>query len=1011
MKKFLLAATFLSSLYSFQSTASTINNRLDIRTPSSMIELDNNTYTVTYSASIEPYGGALFVTYVDFDTLNNAIFTNNVLNATDTTKPGHGGAAALSNLSLNEIKNTQFINNTLNSSYNVSGSTISSGGALALLAISGTTKGVTLQNIDSCVFKGNSIQGGINTTGGALAIAEYSSVDTIKNSEFNGNYAYTDKINGHAQAGAVLVRGKLSNIVSSVFKDNYVKAVYGYVTSGAIMNQATMGNIKQIYDTTFENNHIESNSSFAFGGAIASLGGIESIKDSTFKKNKAYTTAEAQANGGAIFQQSQNIGIIDNVEFIQNEAVSVAGYASGGAINISSKIQEIKNSDFTENKIRGKKHTDGAAIYNSGTISKISNSTFSSNEAISDTGQGRGGAISNFGTITEITNSTFSNNKAVSENNSAIGGAILNIGTLSIINSDFINNSATSGVTARGGAIYANAETSIISDNYNMKFSGNTTQTGNEEKEYNAIYVSTGAQLNLSVINNGNITFDDSINGNTFLLNIDGDKSGKIYLNNEISNATNIDVNKTAMILNKGKYGQGKFNDNPNLSLANAELHIANGYLEELSLGEYSANNSILHLDVNPDTMTSDLLTVNGDVKGVTNLIIYATSDTDIVDKGRILFAQSTEDTTGNKNSFAVSRVYKSPYLYDVKYTNIAANSNEWYFEMNTTDNPDYVPEGPIKVAPEIIGFEALPSAGLAQTNGMIYNIMRKVNVNRLYCPGCGFYDYNWDGEPFHNLWVDTTYNGLEIEAPVEIDADVWGIEAGSDIQRDLHNKLGIFVSYRRGNYEMNGKGEDYFSPLSSELDINSYLGGLYYRYDNNNWYAFATLYGGMQEAEIETKDGVSSDTDGIEFGGSAELGYSYALNKTLYLTPSLGVFYTQVNYDDTTDSAGKTVEYNDLKQVELEAGLKLSKAVYTDDGFYSLYVKPSVVQTLIDGDEINVSGLGKIDTIEDETLGRIELGGSYGFNEQWSAYGWANYTFGSDYEATSIGAGVNYSW
>ncbi|MBQ8785834.1 MAG: autotransporter outer membrane beta-barrel domain-containing protein, partial [Alphaproteobacteria bacterium] len=299
----------------------------------------------------------------------------------------------------------------------------------------------------------------------------------------------------------------------------------------------------------------------------------------------------------------------------------------------------------------------------------------------------------------------------------------------------------------------------------------------------------------------------------------------------------------------------------------------------------------------------------------------------------------------------------------------------------------------------------------LAQTNGMIYNIMRKVNVNRLYCPGCGFYDYNWDGEPFHNLWVDTTYNGLEIDAPVEIDADVWGIEAGSDIQRDLHNKLGIFVSYRRGNYEMNGKGEDYFSPLSSELDINSYLGGLYYRYDNNNWYAFATLYGGMQEAEIETKDGVSSDTDGIEFGGSAELGYSYALNKTLYLTPSLGVFYTQVNYDDTTDSAGKTVEYNDLKQVELEAGLKLSKAVYTDDGSASVYVKPSVVQTLIDGDEINVSGLGKIDTIEDETLGRIELGGSYGFNEQWSAYGWANYTFGSDYEATSLGLGVNYSW
>ena len=99
------------------------------------------------------------------------------------------------------------------------------------------------------------------------------------------------------------------------------------------------------------------------------------------------------------------------------------------------------------------------------------------------------------------------------------------------------------------------------------------------------------------------------------------------------------------------------------------------------------------------------------------------------------------------------------------------------------------------------------------------------------------------------------------------------------------------------------------------------------------------------------------------------------------------------------------------MKQVELEAGLKLSKAVYTDNGTASVYVKPSVVQTLVDGDEINITEIGKVDTVEDKTLGRVELGGNIGFNENWSAYGWANYTFGSDYEATSLGAGVNYAW
>ena len=55
------------------------------------------------------------------------------------------------------------------------------------------------------------------------------------------------------------------------------------------------------------------------------------------------------------------------------------------------------------------------------------------------------------------------------------------------------------------------------------------------------------------------------------------------------------------------------------------------------------------------------------------------------------------------------------------------------YPEPDPEPNPEPTPQplGPIQVAPEIIGFEALQSAGLSQTNGMIYNIMRKVGVNR----------------------------------------------------------------------------------------------------------------------------------------------------------------------------------------------------------------------------------------------------------------------------------------
>ena len=245
----------------------------------------------------------------------------------------------------------------------------------------------------------------------------------------------------------------------------------------------------------------------------------------------------------------------------------------------------------------------------------------------------------------------------------------------------------------------------------------------------------------------------------------------------------------------------------------------------------------------------------------------------------------------------------------------------------------------------------------------------------------------------------------------VNVDADVWGIEAGGDLQHDLNNKLGLFVSYRKGNYDLNGKGKYYYSTVGSEIDIDSYLAGLYYRYDRNNWWTFATVYGGIQRVDLKTKDGIKSDTDGTEFGGSVELGYDYAINKTVYLTPSVGAFYTQVDYDDATDSAGKVAKYNTLRQLELEAGVKLTKAFVMDEGYANVYVKPSVVRSVADGDEVKITGLGKVNTLDDQTLGRVELGGRYGFTEQLSAYGWVNHTFGDDYKASTFGLGLSYSW
>ncbi len=674
-----------------------------------------------------------------------------------------------------------------------------------------------------------------------------------------------------------------------------------------------------------------------------------------------------------------------------------------------------------------------------------------------------GGAIYASGTVGNITGDFIQNH---AEGEWAVGGAIYNTVT-TVITGNLIDNYAKGSSSAKGGAVYNSGNITLSSTGNTHFFSGNYTQN-KSGKIYNAI--TNAGSLTFATKKNGVWVINDSIESdnddmmmhNSSVLSFTGDGSGTIWINNDIVNAAKVTVDNT--ILKFGAYqhddrtaknwdGKGAFvgalkedgtaNRDADavtvLSLNNAVFDLANGYQDVVKLRGYSATDSFMHIDVDTDNMSADMLNVNGNVEGVTKLIVHASSDADIRGKGEILFAESENDTTGNEGSFVVSRVYKSPYLFDINYTQRAENSNQWGLTMNEEENPDkYVepeepdvpdvptpptpelPDIPVKptpsvdyrkVAPEVIAYQGLPVAALEQTKGMVGNIGRQVQGRRFYCPGCGFYDSYWNGQAFNTLWANAVYQTSENEALVNVDADVWGIEAGSDLQHDLNNKLGLFVSYRKGNYDLNGKGKYYYSTVGSEIDIDSYLAGLYYRYDRNNWWTFATVYGGIQKADLKTKDGIKSDTDGTEFGGSVELGYDYNLSKTLYLTPSIGAFYTQVDYDDATDSAGKIAKYNTLRQLELEAGVKLTKAFVTDEGYANVYVKPSVVRTITDGDEVRITGLRKVDTIDDQTLGRVELGGRYGFTEQLSAYGWANHTFGDDYKASTFGLGLSYSW
>ena len=897
--------------------------------------------------------------------------------------------------------------------------------------------------------------------------------DFISNQAYHGGAIYNRGkigdisglfINNQSEGGgnAVFNLGEIVNI-GGQFVDNHHAYTYearmmpmmvDIRGGGAILNRGTIGKI----DAEFNNNIFKYDRG---GGAILNEGDIKEIYGK-FTANKGPA-------GGAITNMNK-IDLI-SAEFYANSADMGSALANGGEIN------EIKNSVFQNNY-------DSAAVLNDGTIGKI-DAKFINNV---NGNNNMSSAILNEGTIDSISG-TFSGNRTYSYDSSAFG-AVVNAGVIGNIDADFLNNSIT--VYDQGTANYdfspdygqlAGTGAAITSYGQDLTFtaegkdnfiSGNYVEFGTArdypEKHgvfaesgskinHNAIYMHSSSlaefavpsyknkklKLTFSTTEGGSYTINDNIDGGIvdidndgfaerdveygYNMNLTGDGTGTVYMNNEIINADTVTIDNTTLKFNKFTHNDGTvskggfttgYNDGrdavTSLVMKNkANFNLYNKYQDTVNLKGWKASgNSFLHVDVDVENLTADMLNVNGNVEGTTKLVLYPTSDKDIRGES-ILFAQSQNDTKGSADSFKVWRVYRSPYMFETKYTKTGENANKWELEMGNQVNPDADqkpderpdPEVPdVKPTPtpdkptnpvygEVVAMGALPAAAIEQSRNMVDNVFGQIVR----------------GEGNHNLWINPTYYTSNIDAPFDIDADVRGIEAGGDLQHDLNNKLGLFVSYRKGNYDMNGDGKHYYSTVGSEIDIDSYLAGLYYRYDRNNWYAFATLYGGIQQADIKTDDGIKSDTDGVEFGASLEAGYDYNLTDTVYLTPSLGVFYTQVNYDDATDSVGKKAEYNDLKQIELEAGVKLTKAFRLDEGYANVYVKPSVVQTLVDGDEVNITGLGKVNTLDDETLGRIELGGRYGFTDQLSAYGWANYTFGSDYDATAVGLGLNYAF
>ena len=349
--------------------------------------------------------------------------------------------------------------------------------------------------------------------GGAIANEDTSTIKSINGDFVNNNLT----ANSHAFGGAIHNLGEI-DIITGNFVNNSIETNGSFAYGGAISNGYPNGDSSyptgarkiNTVNANFIGNHVSGY--YASGGAIFNNATIGSITGN-FIGNYAQGEDNDQASGGAILHYgNNNLTIAGN--FRENYTKTDAGDSDGGAIMSRHDVVSITG-DFTNNYAASTRGVaNGGALYNEETIT-ILDGNYSGNYAVSDEDSAHGGAIYNEGIITTLTGD-FTDNYATSPLG-GIGGAIYNEGTISTLEGNFTNNSAkitetedSSYSTSLGGAIYNDGTITTINGN----FTENDASSGSAIYNTNTIGTITGDFLNNGTDAINNELNIDKINGN-----------------------------------------------------------------------------------------------------------------------------------------------------------------------------------------------------------------------------------------------------------------------------------------------------------------------------------------------------------------------------------------------------------------------------------------------------------------------------------------------------------------
>ncbi|RXT17802.1 hypothetical protein B5P46_28575 [Rhizobium leguminosarum] len=638
-------------------------------------------------------------------------------------------------------------------------------------------------------------------------------------------------------------------------------------------------------------------------------------------------------------------------------------------------------------------------------------------------------------------------------NSNYSGGTVISAGTLQLgnggtsgsISGDVLNNSLLTfnrsdaflvpGTISGSGAVEQNGSGTTV-------LAGNNTYTGGTTINAGTLQLGNGGTSGSivgNVSNTGSLAFNRSdsmsfggvISGSGSVRQIGGGTT-ILTAQNTYSGATTVEAGTLAAgttnafsptsstsVLAGGTLDAAGFDQTLSV-LTNAGLvNIGGAPGATLTVsGNYAGAGGTLRLNtaLGDDASTTDRLVVAGNTSGSTTLVVNNVGGKGALTVEGIRVIDVAGSSAGN---FALDGDYRfqgeeavigGAYAYRLYKNGIATPTDgDWYLRsaLDAADPaslPLYQPGVPVyeAYAQTLLGLNGLPT--LQQRLGNRY-WSGAGNGTLSQGDGPGTMEpapQPSDGGPTfvegRGLWARfegtrESFDPRTSTSSADYDVDTWKFQGGLDKQL-----------YESGSGTLMGGITAHYGNASADVssifgngtvDTDGYgIGATLTWYGQNGFYldgqAQATWYESDLSSDIA--GGLSTGNDGFGYAFSLETGNRLALNQSWTLTPQAQIAYSNVNFDNFTDSFGANVSLGAGESLKGRLGLSADyeNAWEGASGTTTrthLYGIANLYYEFLDGTDVAVSGV-QFASENDRTWGGIGAGSSYNWNnDKYSIY------------------------